>query len=219
MAVVSLMRLIGLLRRSDDRNAELQADLDDIARQRDEAERARVEAEQRLSSRIELTAMRQGTQGDVLTDADTGLHNEGYFTVVLAARIAASRRSLTPLAVVILEAVQGLDGGSVRLVEPRSVASALSAAVGDSGTVFRLLDGSFAAMLDDTDDSGAIFVVQQARSALVAEAPAATVWAGVACYPAHGLTSDEVLDRADLALDRAREWRQDRIEVATAADA
>jgi predicted signal transduction protein with EAL and GGDEF domain len=42
------------------------------------------------------------------------------------------------------------------------------------------------------------------------------MWAGVACYPAHGLTTEEVLDRADLALDMAREWRQDRIEVASA---
>ena len=42
------------------------------------------------------------------------------------------------------------------------------------------------------------------------------MWAGVACYPAHGFTTDEVLDRADLALDMAREWRQDRIEVASA---
>ena len=40
------------------------------------------------------------------------------------------------------------------------------------------------------------------------------MWAGVACYPAHGFTTDEILDRADHALDLAREWRQDRIEVA-----
>ena len=42
------------------------------------------------------------------------------------------------------------------------------------------------------------------------------MWAGVACYPAHGFTTDEILDRADNALDMAREWRQDRIEVASA---
>ena len=43
-----------------------------------------------------------------------------------------------------------------------------------------------------------------------------TMWAGVACYPAHAFSTDELLDQASLALESAREWKQDRIEVATA---
>ncbi len=42
------------------------------------------------------------------------------------------------------------------------------------------------------------------------------MWAGVACYPAHAFSTDELLDQASPALDAAREWKQDRIEVATA---
>jgi hypothetical protein len=43
-----------------------------------------------------------------------------------------------------------------------------------------------------------------------------TLWAGVACYPAHAFDAGEILTQADAALTAAREWRQDRIEVATA---
>ena len=43
-----------------------------------------------------------------------------------------------------------------------------------------------------------------------------TLWAGIACYPAHAFSTDELLDASRLALTSAREWKQDRIEVATA---
>ena len=46
--------------------------------------------------------------------------------------------------------------------------------------------------------------------------PDLTLWAGVACYPAHAFDVGALIDRADLALESAREWHQDRIEVATA---
>ena len=42
------------------------------------------------------------------------------------------------------------------------------------------------------------------------------MWAGVACYPAHAFDKDEILNQAKTALSQAREWRQDRIEVAQA---
>jgi len=38
----------------------------------------------------------------------------------------------------------------------------------------------------------------------------------VACYPAHGFDGGELLRQADVALLGAREWHQDRIEVAIA---
>jgi len=42
-----------------------------------------------------------------------------------------------------------------------------------------------------------------------------TMWAGVACYPAHAFDVAALIDRADKALDAAHDWNQDRIEVAT----
>ena len=42
------------------------------------------------------------------------------------------------------------------------------------------------------------------------------MWAGVACYPAHAFSTEEVLTQGRLALLAAEEWNQDRIEIATA---
>ena len=59
--------------------------------------------------------------------------------------------------------------------------------------------------------------VERARAArLVEENPEITMWAGVACYPAHAFDVPAIIERAELALDAAQEWHQDRIEVATA---
>ena len=68
----------------------------------------------------------------------------------------------------------------------------------------------------DQRTEGETLADERIRRQMASHEPGLTMWAGVACYPAHGFTTDEVLDRADLALDMAREWRQDRIEVASA---
>lgn len=215
-AGVATWRLVGLLRGAENRISDLDGQVnqlaDDLARER----RAREEAEQTLSSRLQLTAMRRATQGDSLTDAVTGLYSEGWFTVVLDATITEARRSLTPVAVVLLEVVHGLQDGTPSPADPRRVAAGITSTLRDTDTACRLMDGSFALVLEDTDDNGAIWTVERIRRHLAAGAPGLTLWAGVACYPAHGFEVEELLDRADLALDAAREWRQDRIEIASA---
>jgi two-component system cell cycle response regulator len=214
VAGVAAARLVTMLRaarvRIDELDDKVEALEDDLAREA----KAREEAEQTLSSRLQLTAMRQATQGDSLTDAITGLYSEGWFTVVLDATITEARRTLTPVAVVLLDVVAGLQDGTPHPAEPRRVANAITSTIRDTDTACRLMDGSFALVLEDTDDNGAIWTVERVRRHLAAGSPGLTLWAGVACYPAHGFEVEELLDRADHALDAAREWRQDRIEVA-----
>jgi len=77
-------------------------------------------------------------------------------------------------------------------------------------------DGCFALILEDTPENGAVWTVERVRRNLTSRHGHHTVWAGVACYPAHAFSTDELLDQASLALEAAREWKQDRIEVATA---
>jgi two-component system cell cycle response regulator len=216
VAGVAAMRLVGLLRDARERIDELDGTVESLKDNLVRESKAREEAEQTLSSRLQLTAMRRATQGDNLTDAVTGLYSEGWFTVVLDATITEARRTLTPVAVVLLDVVQGLQDGTPRPAEPRRVATSISTTIRDTDTACRLLDGSFALILEDTDDSGAIWTVERIRRHLAAGSPGLTLWAGVACYPAHGFDVEELLDRADNALDSAREWRQDRIEVASA---
>jgi GGDEF domain-containing protein len=84
----------------------------------------------------------------------------------------------------------------------------------EADTACRLTDGTFGILLEDTPENGAIWAVERLRRAMADDDPGLTVWAGISVYPAHGFTSTELLDAADIALQQAREWRQDRIEIA-----
>jgi GGDEF domain-containing protein len=202
-------------RRAQQGTAVLEQSVQDLTQQIQAETRQRAEVEAKLSSRIHLTALRRGTEGNALTDDESGLLSEGYFTVALDARIATARRNLKPVAVVLLEVIAGLDTPQPQPAEPTDVARCITTTVRQSDTVCRLLDGGYALVLEDTTENGAIWTAERIRRALEADIEGLTLWAGVACYPAHGLSTEEILDRADLALDMAREWRQDRIEIAT----
>ena len=75
-------------------------------------------------------------------------------------------------------------------------------------------DGGFALVLDDTDDMGALVVTRRIGDSLEAWWPGSVIRAGVACYPAHGLSAEDILERSNEALEEARRWPQHRIEVA-----
>lgn len=181
----------------------------------DHESRSRADAEEKLASRIQLTAVRRGTEIDALTDNATGLFSEGYFTVALEARISAARRNLKPVGVVLIEVIEDLEAGLPHPADPTYVTESIKTTIRQADTACRLLDGGYALVLEDTTENGAIWTVERIRRKMAAVAPGLTMWAGIACYPAHGLSTDEILDQADNALDMAREWRQDRIEIAT----
>lgn len=150
-----------------------------------------------------------------LADAETGLLGERYFVVTLEARVAAARRHLRPLALVLLEAVTDPSGDGAPL-DARTTAEVVRETLRDADTLCRLQNGHFAILLEDTPENGAIWTVERIRRRLSEQLESATIWAGIACYPANGFDGPEVLDRARAALTSAREWRQDRTEVADA---
>jgi diguanylate cyclase (GGDEF)-like protein len=96
------------------------------------------------------------------------------------------------------------------------VAGALRETLRESDTATRLRDGRFAVVLEDTPENGAIWTIERLRRCLAEEDPDLTMWAGVACYPAHAFDVPAIIQQADAALVSAHEWHQDRIEVATA---
>jgi GGDEF domain-containing protein len=211
---IALVRLLARLDRARSRIDELHGQTAELETAVEHETRARETAESQLAARIQLTAMRSATQSDSLTDEETGLYSEGYFTVALDARVAVARRNLRPIAVVLLDVIEDLRADRPRPADPSGVALSIAATIREADTACRLLDGGYALILEDTSESGAIWAVERIRRHLSRTGDGYTVWAGIACYPAHGFSTDEVLDRADLALDAAREWRQDRIEVA-----
>ncbi len=154
---------------------------------------------------------------DPLTDDETGLFSESFFSVALDSRVAAARRHLRPVAVVLLEVVEGLPSDAPEVTDAMVVADAIRATLREADTACRLRNGDFALLLEDTPENGAIWTVERIRRFLAENSPNLTLWAGVACYPAHAFTPQELLHAAGVALGSAREWRQDRIEVALVA--
>ena len=150
-----------------------------------------------------------------LVDPHTGLYTESYLMVALDARIAAARRRLRPVSVVMIDVVYGLHAGNPVPADSAVVSAAVRSTLREADTAACMNDGRFVLVLEDTPENGAIWTVERLRSYLVADHPDHTVRAGIACYPAHAFNLEEILQQANEALANAREWRQDRIEVAS----
>jgi GGDEF domain-containing protein len=201
-------------------------------RRLDAAERARDEAVEEAAgarSALDDAAVRVGRleaalaapkpmpDGDqLLSDPETGLPGRAYFAVNADARVEAARRHLRPVAIVLLEITEptGLPA------DARFITSILKDTLRSADTACRL-DGDrrFGLILEDTPENGAVWTVERFRRQLTSRATMPyVVAAGVACYPAHALDAADLRKRAIDALGAARQWRQDRIEVATPAD-
>ena len=179
---------------------------------RSEAAEAQEQLRRDIEVDYEVTEIDAGD--DTLTDVQTGLFSEGFFHVALDSRLAAARRHLRPVAVVLLEVVTGLPSDQVQDADAHIVATSITETLREADTACRLRNGYFALLLEDTPENGAIWTVERIRRAMTEQSTGTTMWAGIACYPAHAFSSDEIMTAAGQALSSAREWRQDRIEVA-----
>ncbi|MDH3680956.1 MAG: diguanylate cyclase [Acidimicrobiia bacterium] len=202
--------LRALQERADDAPAEANAEPDVVLVDHDLSGEDEDDGDDEEEDGDEATA--------ALIDHRTGLFSESFFLVALDSRIAAARRHLRPIAMVLLEVVEGLPADEPSPVDARLVADTIKDTLREADTACRLRNGYFALLLEDTPENGAIWTVERIRRQLATEQQGLTVWAGVACYPAHAFSPNEILDAAEQALVSAREWRQDRIEVAAAAD-
>ncbi len=201
------------LQSATQREHVLQTRVADLER---EVQAAAAALDDRVADEAPDPELEQLGQDSSLTDASTGLFNEQFFRVSLDTRVSAARRHLRPVAVVLVQVAEGVREGSPSPVAPDLVAEGVRATLRDADTACRLDDGRFALILEDTPENGAVWTVERVRRALANERSGQTLWAGIACYPAHAFDAWELFDRAARALDAAREWHQDRIEVATA---
>lgn len=149
----------------------------------------------------------------ILTDPETGLFTEDYFNVSINARIAAARRHLRPVAIAVVEVVR-LNEGDDEAADASLVADAITKTLREADTSCRMEDGRFGLVLEDTPENGAIWTVERIRREINEHESDLTMRAGVACYPSHAFDSANLLLQANAALKGAREWQQDRIEVA-----
>lgn len=162
-----------------------------------------------------------GTEGTLpidasLLDPSSGLFAQPFFLATVSWRLIACRRVLRPLAVALFEVVDGLPDGPVVPSDPKVITAMIKATLRTSDIAARMADGSYGLMLEDTPEDGAVWAVERLRRSLSSKAGSRALRAGVACYPGHALTPTDILRSAEGAFATAREWPQDRIEVAPA---
>lgn len=176
----------------------------------EQARAERVEEQIKEEANVPTHAGRQA-----ITDPATGLFTETYFRAAVEARVAAARRHLRPVAVVLME-VTGGSPEDRQPADPQLVADYLMATLRESDTACRTSRGLYALVLEDTPENGAVWTVERIRRRISEDNRQMTIWAGVACYPAHAFEVRDLVGKASEALEAATEWHQDRIEVAVA---
>ena len=130
----------------------------------------------------------------LVSDPASGLFSEAMLTALLPSRVATARRTLRQLGLVLVR-VDGLD--------PDQVAGLVTSAIRDSDMAARLDDGTVALILEFTPSEGCLIVVERLRTRVRRDHPEADVRAGVACYPAHAISADELIEVGREALARA----------------
>jgi len=153
-------------------------------------------------------------------DHATGLYDERYFAVLVQQHVAAARRSLRPVSVVIFEIdSMGEADADTRQQALGVVGDVVRRTLRESDAACRLGDLMVGAILEDTPEAGAVWAAERVRGTLLASpiGDALTLSAGVACYPTHALGAAELVHQASCALDEARSRGRDRVELAPEA--
>ncbi len=158
-------------------------------------------------------------------DRLTGVYNRGYFDERLAAELSRARRHDEPLALVMLDVDHfkkfndnhGHAAGDAAL---RAVSTLVRHSVRRSDLVARYGGEEFVMVMPTTSAEQAMEKLQsmrQAISELKIRLPKQqttanlTISAGIAIFPADGVTADELLDQADARLFEAKEAGRNRV--------
>lgn len=179
------------------------------------SQQSELERTQRIEEQIreEVAAQTGDPARNAIVDPDSGLFSEQYFRAAVEARVAAARRHLRPVAVILLQVMDN-SGDTKQPADPQLVADYLLATLREADTACRTTRGLFALVLEDTPENGAVWTVERIRRRLTEDHESLMIWAGVACYPAHAFEVRDLVGKASEALEAATEWHQDRIEVA-----
>lgn len=150
---------------------------------------------------------------DAIVDQESGLFSEVFFEASLVKRVSAARRGLRPLSVAVLDV--WVDFGSLesRQAPVPPVAEILIEVFREADTIARTPEGLYLVLLEDTPENGAVWSLERLRRRVSESLANHTTWAGVSCYPAYGFDAEQLVAQAHQALELAKEWPQDRVEV------
>ena len=152
------------------------------------------------------------------TDSKTGLRNARYLEVSLANELHRAIRFGRPLAVVLadldlLREVNNRHGHLAGDAVIKAVADAIGRTVRDFDVAARFGGEEFVLVLPECDAEQAFAVAERLRRSVEeirvsvptsAEPLRVTLSLGIAAYPEHGGTAEELQHRADLAMYRAK---------------
>ena len=148
-----------------------------------------------------------------IVDAETGLPDDRYFERALDGRVAAARRNLWPITVVLIEVGLPHRLGEADQPPPEALsgfASLLRRTLREADLACRIGPTRFALLLEDTADEGGVWAAERVQIALAKSQEAMPgralprrMVAGVASYPNHALRAEGLLAAARSALARA----------------
>lgn len=215
LAAIGATAIGARLRSSEDARVQVTAERDDLRRELDAL--AAIFAEEASTSRAHNLPLAQ-PQMEASVDTVSGLLGEQHYKVLVQKRVAAARRALQPISLVMFQ-VDGLDGATREQCDEAIAAlgEVITATLRESDAACRIGASMASAILEDTAEAGAVWAAERIRGTLHQSelGDALTISAGVACYPTHALSALELMDRAQRALDHARSQGRDRLEVAT----
>jgi diguanylate cyclase (GGDEF)-like protein len=222
--VIAAIAGVGLgarARQSEDRLAVAEDEIRAVRRELSSINAALAEEANRRAAEVELGPLEPPIntreRPEHAFDAATGLYDERYFAVLVQQQVAAARRSLRPVSVVIFEIdSMGEADGDTRQQALGVVGDVVRRTLRESDAACRLGDLMVGAILEDTPEAGAVWAAERVRGTLLASpiGDALTLSAGVACYPTHALGAAELVHQASRALDEARSRGRDRVELA-----
>jgi diguanylate cyclase (GGDEF)-like protein len=216
VAAIAATAIGARLRTVEDEHGRVVAQRDELRRELDAL--AAIFADEASTSRAHNLPLVQ-PQPEVIVDTVSGLLEEQHYKVLVQKRVAAARRALQPISLVMFQ-VDGLDDASPEQCDTAIAAlgEIITATLRESDAACRIGPSMASAILEDTSEAGAVWAAERIRGTLHQTdlGDVLTISAGVACYPTHALSALELMDRAQRALDHARSQGRDRLEVATA---
>lgn len=142
---------------------------------------------------------------------------EAEFGVLLRQRVAAARRALHPLSVIVFAVDENeVADPKERAADLDRLAYTVLDTLRECDSVARVNDLMLAAILDGAAEHGAVWAVERVRLGLLEgpdDAPTG-VAAGIACYPTHALDAVELVSAAGRALEAARTRGHSRVQIA-----
>jgi diguanylate cyclase (GGDEF)-like protein len=170
---------------------------------------------------LHTTAAQSGrSELEAITDGLTGLYNHRYFHERLSYEIERCQEAGTSIALLFCDldnfrAFNELHGHGSGDKALRAVARVLEGSVRHVDLTARYGGEEFAAILIDTDETGALEVAERVRAgitrAVVAGSDALSVSIGVATCPKDATFKDELVDKADWAMYLAKRRGRDQV--------